>query len=74
MRNFSFFSSGPNEKNKILKAFESFKINNRNIEVSITEKFDFKKAKKSKSQKKEKKLSKKIKINPFKYATNSRKK
>jgi ATP-dependent RNA helicase DeaD len=66
MRNFSFFSSGPNEKNKILKAFESFKINNRNIEVSITEKFDSRKAKKSKS--------KKNKINPFKYTKNKRRK
>tara|TARA_Y100000768_G_scaffold325760_1_gene262864 strand:+ start:6020 stop:7717 length:1698 start_codon:yes stop_codon:yes gene_type:complete len=66
MRNFSFFSSGPNEKNKILEAFESFKINNRNIEVSITEKFDSRKAKKSKS--------KKNKINPFKYTKNKRRK
>ncbi len=74
MRNFSFFSSGSNEKDKILKAFESFKINNRNIEVSITEKFDFQKSKKSKSQKKNKSISKKNKINPFKFIKKRRKK
>ena len=72
MRNFSFFSSGPNEKSKILKGFNSLKINNRDIDVSVTEKFDSKRAKKSKTRKKDrsflkKKSVKKNKINPFKY-------
>ena len=74
MRNFSFFSSGPNEKSKILKGFSSLKINNRDIDVSVTEKFDTKRAKKSKKGKKgrifsKKKSAKKNKINPFKYKT-----
>ena len=74
MRNFSFFSSGPNEKSKILKGFSSLKINNRDIDVSVTEKFDTKRAKKSKKGKKDrsfskKKSAKKNKINPFKYKT-----
>ena len=71
MRNFSFFSSGPNEKSKILKGFSSLKINNRDIDVSVTEKFDTKRAKKSKKGKKDrsfskKKYAKKNNINPFK--------
>ena len=78
MRNFSFFSSGPNEKSKILKGFSSLKINNRDIDVSVTEKFDSKRVKKSKTRKKDrgflkKKSTKKNKINPFKYKTNKSK-
>ena len=79
MRNFSFFSSGPNEKSKILEGFKSLNINNRDIEVSVTEKFDSKRNTKSKSRKKNrnfssKKYVKKNKINPFKYQIKKRKK
>jgi len=50
MKNFSFFSSGPDETEKVLEGFKSINIDNRDIEVSITEKFNPRKAKKSKSR------------------------
>ena len=40
MKNFSFFSSGPDEKEKVIEGFRSVNIDSRDIEVSITEKFN----------------------------------
>ena len=73
MRNFSFFSSGPDQRDEILECFKSLNIDNRDIQVSITEKFNPKKANKSKFRKKSKGSLKKgsfarIKPNPFKYS------
>lgn len=81
MKNFSFFSSGPEERDLVLEGFKSINIDNRDIEVSITEKFNPRKAKKSKSREKGSSFSRRnnsgrSKPNPFKFSKNktSRKK
>ena len=74
MKNFSFFSSGPDEKGKVIEGFRSVNIDSRDIEVSITEKFNpNKKSKKSKSKKNAGSFSKRSfsgrsKPNPFKFS------
>ena len=74
MKNFSFFSSGPDEKEKVIEGFRSVNIDSRDIEVSITEKFNpNKKSKKSKSKKSGGVFSKRTfsgrsKPNPFKFS------
>jgi len=73
MKNFSFFSSGPDERDNILEGFKSINIDNRDIEVSITEKFNSKKANKSKSKNREKGgFSRRSKPNPFKFSNNKK--
>tara|TARA_B100000767_G_C19753127_1_gene531717 strand:+ start:639 stop:2384 length:1746 start_codon:yes stop_codon:yes gene_type:complete len=72
MKNFSFFSSGPNEKDIVLDGFKLINIDNRDIEVSITEKFNPRKANKSKSKERNRSFSRKtssrVKPNPFKFS------
>jgi ATP-dependent RNA helicase DeaD len=73
MKNFSFFSSGPDEREAVLEGFKSINIDNRDIEVSITEKFNPRKAKKSKSREKgggfsRRNNSGRPKPNPFKFS------
>ena len=72
MKNFSFFSSGPEEKEMVLDGFKSINIDNRDIEVSITEKFNPKKAKKSKSRNKGGGYSGRSRPNPFKFSNNKK--
>ncbi|MDG2372431.1 MAG: DEAD/DEAH box helicase [Flavobacteriaceae bacterium] len=73
MKNFSFFSSGPEEKEKVLDGFKFLNIDNRDIEVSITEKFNPKKAKKSKSRNRGGSYSGRSRPNPFKFSNNKKK-
>ena len=77
MKNFSFFSSGPEERDLVLEGFKSINIDNRDIEVSITEKFNPRKAKKSKSREKVSSFSRRnnsgrSKPNPFKFSKNKK--
>ena len=69
MKNFSFFSSGPDEKEKVIEGFRSVNIDSRDIEVSITEKFNpNKKSKKSGGIFSKRKFSGRSKPNPFKFS------
>jgi len=72
MKSFSFFSSGPEEKEIVLKGFKSINIDNRDIEVSITEKFNPKKAKKSKSRNRGGSYSGRSRPNSFKFSNNKK--